>query len=68
MKLMTDQLSKADIVFDRVIDLANSRIGKTIVYGAAIVACLYFSGHLMHILAGFVIGFKTFAAAIRNPI
>lgn len=66
--MTTDQLSKADIMFDRVADLANTRVGKIVVYGVATVACIFLAGHLLHILAGFVVGVKTFAAAMRNPV
>ena len=64
------ELSNVDFdrTFDRLADLANSRVGKIITYTIATVACIYLSGHILHLLAGFVVGLKTFVSAIRTPI
>lgn len=48
--------------------LADTRIGKIVMYGALALSGIYLFGHVMHILAGAVVGIKTLKAAIYTPV
>ncbi len=57
-----------DRTFDGLEYLANTRIGKIVMYGALALAGIFLFGHVMHILAGAVIGIKTLKSAIYTPV